>query len=117
MCELLFDCFSSLIFALLLRKIIKIVVVKTTTLVIKATARELVVIRYAVLVHVSVLLLSSDVVVYTLIESLSLPTRFPQATVCIENVHLLLLVGTSVQVTLVWLVVVGQLPQFDTRML
>jgi hypothetical protein len=32
------------------------------------------------------------------------------------NVHVTL-VGTLVQVALVWLVVVGQLPQFDARML
>ena len=32
------------------------------------------------------------------------------------NIHVPSLVGTSVQVTLVWLVVVGQLPQFDARM-
>ena len=36
---------------------------------------------------------------------------------CVANVHMLLLVGTSVQVALVWLVVVGQLPQFNARML
>ena len=40
-----------------------------------------------------------------------------QATVCRANVHLLSSVVMSVQVTLVWLVVVGQLPQFDARML
>ena len=34
-----------------------------------------------------------------------------------ENVHTLLSVGTSVQVTVVLVVVVGQLPQFDDRML
>ena len=33
------------------------------------------------------------------------------------KVHMLLLVGTSVRVTLVCLVVVGQLPQFNTEML
>ena len=32
-------------------------------------------------------------------------------------VHTLLLVGTSAQVTMVWMVVVGQFPQFDARML
>ena len=48
---------------------------------------------------------------------LKLPVIFPQTTVCIANVHTLVLVCTSVQVTVVWLVVVGQLPQFDARML
>ena len=32
-------------------------------------------------------------------------------------VHMLSLVGTSVQVMLVWLVIVGQLPQFNDEML
>ena len=44
---------------------------------------------------------------------------FLQETVCTAKVqvHVLPLVGTSVQVTVVWLVVVGQLPQSDARML
>ena len=55
--------------------------------------------------------------VFTLIGSLTFPVVFPRI-VCAANVHIMLsLVGTSVQVTLVWLVVVGQLPQFDARML
>ena len=60
---------------------------KTTTLVIKATARELVATTYAVLVHVhvSVFLLSSKVVVLN--GLLKLPTRFPQTTVCTANMH------------------------------
>ena len=41
----------------------------------------------------------------------------PQITVCSVNLHIRTSVGTSVQVTVVWLVVVGQLPQFDARML
>ena len=52
-----------------------------------------------------------------LIGSLKFPAMFTQTTVCTANVHVLPLVGTSVQVTVVWLVVVGQLPQFDARML
>ena len=40
-----------------------------------------------------------------------------QTAACIENIHMLPSVGTSVQVTVVWLVVVGQLPQFDARTL
>ena len=55
--------------------------------------------------------------VFTLMGSLKLPVIFPQTTVCMAKLHSLLLAGTSVQVTLVWLVVVGQLPQFDARML
>jgi hypothetical protein len=49
--------------------------------------------------------------------SLILPIIFPQTTVCRVNMHKLPLRCTFVQVTLVWLVVVGQLPQFDARML
>ena len=74
-----------------------IIVTKTTTLVTKATARKLVATTYAVFVHVSVFLLSGRVVV--LIGSLKLPIRFPQSTVCTANVHVLWLIGTSVQVT------------------
>ena len=55
--------------------------------------------------------------VVTLTESLRLPTMLPQTTVCTANVHIVPLVGTSVQVTVVLVVVVGQLPQFDDRML
>ena len=113
----LFDSCSSLIFALLRCKMITIAEVKTTTPVISATTMELMVARYAVLVHMSVLILSSNVVVVTIIGSLLLPIRLPQATVCIANMHTLFSAGTLVQVTLVWLVVMGQLPQFDARML
>jgi hypothetical protein len=49
--------------------------------------------------------------------SLVLPIIFPQTAVCRANMHKLPLSCTLVQVTLVWLVVVGQLPQFDARML
>ena len=55
--------------------------------------------------------------VFMLIGLLKLPVIFPHFTVCMANLHSWLSVGTSVQVTLVWLVVVGQLPQFDARML
>ena len=48
---------------------------------------------------------------------LKLPVIFSQTTVCMAKLHSLLSASTSVQVTLVWLVVVGQLPQFDARML
>ena len=59
----------------------------------------------------------SALVVVTITGSLLSPIRLPQSTVCIANVHTLFLVDTSVQVILVWLVVVGQLPQFDARIL
>ena len=52
-----------------------------------------------------------------LIGLLLLPVIVSQSTVCTAKLHSLPLVGTSVQVTLVWLVVLGQLPQFDARML
>ena len=52
-----------------------------------------------------------------LIGLLKLPVIFPQTTVCTAKLHSLPAASTSVQVTLVWLVVVGQLPQFDARML
>ena len=53
-----------------------------------------------------------------MIGSLTFPTRFPQVTVCTANMHIVLpLLSTSVQVTVVWLVVVGQMPQLDARML
>ena len=42
---------------------------------------------------------------------------YPQTIICTASVHVPPLVGMSTQVTLVWLVVVGQLPQFDARML
>ena len=53
-----------------------------------------------------------------LIGLLNIPAIFRQTTVCkviVQNVSLS--VGTSVQVTVVWLEVVGQLPQCDARML
>ena len=42
---------------------------------------------------------------------------YPQTIVCTANVHVSPPVGMSVQVTLVWLEVVGQLPQVDDLML
>ena len=45
------------------------------------------------------------------------PLMFPQTTVCTASIHTLPSVGTSVQVIVLWLVLVGQLPQFDARML
>ena len=127
---------SSLIFALLLIKIITITVMETTTLMIKAVARELMDTMYVVCsITVAVVRALTDEVDVVAVPdspkfplgkrmpmigslvSLVLPVIFPQTTVCMANVHMLPLVGTSVQVTVVWLVVVGQLPQFDVRML
>ena len=49
---------------------------------------------------------------------------FPQLMACRDNSHIVtitsscaVVMGTSVQVTVVLVVVVGQLPQFDDRML
>ena len=113
-----FDSCSSLILALFLRTMITVAIVKTITIAIKATARELVAIKYACTIALPVfMIMYCDSAVCTLIVLLVLPTRLPHKTVCIANVHRLFSVGASVQVTLVWLVVVGQLPQFDARML
>ena len=49
-------------------------------------------------------------------DSDTLPMTFPQTIIDMESVHTPL-VGTSIQVTDVWLVVVGQLPQFTVAML
>ena len=50
--------------------------------------------------------------------SLGLPAIIlPHETICTANLHVLPSVGTSVQVTVVVVVVVGQLPQLDDRML
>ena len=60
---------------------------------------------------------ASATTVVTWIGLLTFPVLFPQMTVHTAKLHTLPLVGILVQVTLVWLVVVGQLPQFDARML
>ena len=52
-----------------------------------------------------------------LIGLLMFPVILLQATVCTPKEQLLPSVGASVQVIVVWLVVVGQLPPFDTNML
>lgn len=49
--------------------------------------------------------------------SLILPVILPQIMVRIVNLHKLPSVGTSVQATVVRVVVVGQLPQLNARML
>ena len=97
--------------------IITITVMKTTTLTIIAVAMELIDIMYALLVSKSCMPSVSMGCKFTLIGSPPLPVIFPQTTVCTANMHTLPLVGISVQVAMVWLVVVGQLPQFDARML
>ena len=53
----------------------------------------------------------------TSMVSLIFPIMLSQITVLKANKHVPPSVGTLVQVTVVWLVVVGQLPQFDARML
>ncbi len=104
-----------------------VAIMKTTTQTIRAVARRpMDVYRYSVLVPVvcvpTVSVLSEVVVVelvgagrskWILIGSLALSVIFPQTTACTANVHTVPLNDTSVQVILVWLVVVGQLPQFD----
>ena len=103
---------AALIFALLLIRVITITIVETTMQRIKAIARELMDIKVTVLVSVA-----KEFVLFTLIGSLMLPVIFPHTTVCTASVHVLPSINMSVQVTVVWLVVVGQLPQFDARML
>ena len=78
---------------------------------------ELYILKISVGFMMSVALITSISSKMILIGSLSLPVISPQMAVCTAKVHTLPLVDTSVQVTLVWLVVVGQLPQFDARML
>ena len=69
------DSCSLLILALLLRTMITMAVVKITALVIKATARELVVIQYTI--ALSVLIMYCASAMCTVIELLVLPTRIP----------------------------------------
>ena len=120
------SCRSRLAFVLafLLAMMITITVIETTTLTIKAAAKTLIDIMHTMLV--SGLFISNNTItlsvtvgfkMLTLIVLLNFPVIFPQATVCTANVHRLPLVSAFVQVALVWLVVVGQLPQFDARML
>ena len=122
---------KALILALLLFKIVTITIMETATLTIKAVARELKLIDIVYTLLISELCIPRISVIYRmlvgptdfivskmiLIDSLSLLVIFPHTMVCIAKVHLLPFVCTLVQVTLVWLVVVGQLPQFDARML
>ena len=103
---------AALIFALLLAKMITITINNATMLTINAVAREPVDAMYVELVSVG-----WKMPVVMLMGLLKLPVMFPQTTVCTAKLHTLSLVCTSVQVTVVWLVVVGQLPQFDARML
>ena len=110
---LLACCRSRADFVLCLFRMAAITIIEATTLIIKAVARELVDIMKAMIRF----FVGRRVLVFTLIGSLALPVIVPQTMVCIANVHTLPSAGTSVQVILVWLVVVGQLPQFDARML
>ena len=91
-------------------------VIVTTMLTTRDTARNPIDAKYSISVvgdSVTVAVFSTKI----LIELFLLPMIFPQTTVCTANEHSLASVGTSVQVAMVWLVVVGQLPQFDVRML
>ena len=118
----LFECSrAAMSFALVLLKMIVIAVIEATVLISRAVDRKTIDAIYALLVSdLGTMLkysMGQKISVFTLMGSLAFPVMFPH-TVCTANVHkLLLVVGTSVQVALVWLVVVGQLPQFDSRML
>ena len=125
MCDLLSDVvvccsFKALISAFPLVTIIQhmtITVMETTRLTIRTAAREMMDIMDAWLICVSRFIKEAR---FTEIVLLVFLVILPQlsATVCTANVHALPVgTNTSVQVTLVWLVVVGQLPQFDDRML
>ena len=111
--------FKALISAFPLIKIIVVTVVETTRLTTRATARKLMDIVDDWLTHVCVSGFVEEVNC-TEMGLLIFPVIFPQRwdTVCTANVHMFPVgTNTSVHVTLVWLVVVGQLPQFDDRML
>ena len=135
------DSKAAFIFALLL-KIMTINVKETTILTIKAVIRKLIGITYVTVLvselHMLTVTIESEVCVLRfsagcwlslgvlispfarkmiLTGSLILPIIFPQAMVCAARIHVLLLIDTSIHVTLVWLVIEGQLPQFDARML
>ena len=103
---------AALIFASLLTKMTTITVDKAVMLTIKAVARESMDAMYALLVSVE-----KRMPVFVLMCVLKLPVIFSQTTVCTAKLHTLSHVGTSVQMTVVWLMVVGQLPQFEARML
>ena len=120
------------ILALLLLMLIIITIVKTIALIIKAVAKELMDMMYTVLLALLAMpnasVISESCVLLLFVKCkpslcvnriglLIFPVVFPQQAVCIANMHMLPLVGTPVQRIVVWLVVVGQLPQFDARML
>ena len=117
---LLACCTSRAVFVLCLFRMVAIAMKEATTLIMKAVARELVDIMKAVFEAKLCMLrfsIGCTVLVFTPIGPLALPVIFPQTTVCMAKVHTVPSVGTSVQVTVVWSVVVGQLPQFNARML
>ena len=97
---------AALIFILLLINMMTITISKAKMLMTENIARELIDAIYTVLTYV-----------FMLMGLLKFPVIFPQTTVCMAKLQSLFSAGTLVQVTLVWLVVVGQLPQFDARML
>ena len=61
------------------------------------------------------ILMPIESLLFAVVQSVS--SNSVQTTVCTAKMHVLPLVGTSVQVAEVWLVEVGQLPQFDARIL
>ena len=93
--------------------------VKTITDIVNPIANTLAVAVAVAPVHVHLELNSVNnvEVMLNVRDLLRLLVIFPQITVSTANVHRLLSLGRSVQVTSVWLVVVGQLPQFDAMML
>ena len=110
--------FKALMFAFLLVIMIQhmtITVVETTRLTTRAVAREMMDITEGRLLRLSRFIKEvrcTDIELF----GLSVIVLQMSTTVCTATVHVPS-VGRSVQVTLVWLVVVGQLPQFDDRIL
>ena len=110
---------AALFLALFLIDIMIITVKQTAVQTIKAVANELMDIMYAVSVDKLSVPISPGIMVKGIFYDwvANFPVMFPQTTVCIANIQVITLVGTSIQVALVWLVIMGQLPQFDARML
>ena len=92
--------------------------VKTITDIVKPIVNTLAIAVVPVHAHLELNSVNNNIVVTLNVRGLlQLPVIFPQTTVCTAKLHILSSLGKSVQVTLVWLVVVGELPQFDARML
>ena len=91
--------------------------VKTITDMVKPITNTLAVAVAPVHVHLELNFVNNVVVMLNVRGLLQLLVIFPQITDCTAKLHMLSSLDKSVQVTLVWLVLVGQLPQFDARML